>query len=149
MATRLVDSFIRMQQKRLSRRGFLAKLGGVTAGLALTMVGAGPVAKRVQAAPCCPTPYCVGCPGVPGCPGGCTVAGVPTICCDQGSVGSTNTIHQCQLCTGCGGGSCYCEFDTGTPCPLDRWEGSQANATRLRTPSIAAVESHRGVVTPR
>ncbi len=121
MATRLVDQFIRMQEKRLSRRGFLAKLGGVTAGLALMLVGAGSLAKRVQAAQCCQNPLC-GTGLFPPCTGGgatcptiCSGGGT-NVCCDQGQVGSTNTEHQCQTCN-CGPtGVCVCEFDTGIPC---------------------------------
>ncbi len=119
MAARVMDSIVRVQQKRLSRRGFLAKLGGVTGALALAMVGAGAMAKRVQAQQCCPGPACMGCPPTIGCPMNCTVNGAPTICCDTGYVGATETIHQCQHCTGCtgGGGTCYCEYDTGNSCP--------------------------------
>ncbi len=120
MATRLVDQFIRMQEKRLSRRGFLAKLGGVTAGLALTLVGEHALTRRshAQSVGCCPTPRCVGCPPTIGCPTGCTVNGTPTVCCDTGYIGATETIHQCQQCILCGiPGTCWCEYDTGNSCP--------------------------------
>ena len=108
-------------ERDLSRRGFLALAGKVTAALGLAMAGAASMPRRVFAASCCPSPpgLCTGCPPTIGCPPTCTVSGVPTICCDTGVVGATNTIHQCQLCLcgGGGGGNCYCEYDTGNGCP--------------------------------
>ncbi len=112
-----MSKLLEWQERRLSRRGFLAKVGGVTAGIGLVMAGAAAMPRIAHATPCCPVPACAGCPGPPGCPGGCTVAGAPTLCCDANQVGSTNTLHQCLRCTNCGISDCYCEYDTGDPCP--------------------------------
>ena len=105
-------------ERDLSRRGFLALAGKVTAALGLAMAGAASMPRRVLAASCCPLPACTGCPPTIGCPPTCVVSGVPTICCDTGVVGSTNTLHQCQFCQCAGApGDCYCEYDTGNGCP--------------------------------
>lgn len=108
----------------LSRRGFMALAGKVTAALGLAMVGAGTMPQRVMAGTCCTGTPC-GAGGNPPCGGGgascpptCTVYGAPNVCCDSGYVGATNTLHQCLTCNcaGVGGGICICESDTGTPC---------------------------------
>src|SRR3989304_408736 len=96
--------------KRQSRRGFAA------------MVGARGMPRRVFAGQCCSgTPKCGTGPfgpctgGGATCPVGCT-GGATHVCCDQGYVGATNTVHQCLECTCLGLGTCWCEFDTGVPC---------------------------------
>lgn len=101
----------------MSRRGFMAKMGRVVAGIGIAMVGGAALPKRAYADQCCPNPLCGSCPN-----GGCNnvvciAVGSPTICCDASSVTSTYTIHQCQLCNCAVFGNCYCELDTGTPCP--------------------------------
>ncbi len=118
MSTEMTDRLLNLQEKRLSRRGFLAKVGGVAAGVGLLMAGASMMPRRVMALNCCPNLCPAGCPPTTGCPTNCTVNGAPTVCCDTGLIGSTETLHQCQHCTNCTGfGPCYCEYDTGNPCP--------------------------------
>ncbi len=120
MSTRATDRLLDLQEEHFSRRGFLAKLGGVAAGLGLVMAGAGMMPRRVMAAHgCCANKCPAGCPPTIGCPTNCTVNGAPTVCCDTGHIGATETIHLCQQCTNClvGGGPCFCEYDTGNACP--------------------------------
>lgn len=118
MTTRLTDGLLSWQEQRLSRRGFMAKMGRVAAGIGLVMAGAAALPARVYAGACCPTPACSGCPSTIGCPTNCTVNGNPTVCCDTGYIGATETVHQCQQCTMCQiAGTCYCEVDTGNACP--------------------------------
>ncbi len=119
MSTRATDRLLNLQEEHFSRRGFLARVGGVAAGLGLIMAGAAMMPRRVMAGPCCPGPVCGGCPGTIGCPSNCTVNGAPTVCCDSGHVGATETLHQCQSCINCTGpvGFCWCEYDTGNACP--------------------------------
>lgn len=119
MTTKLTEGLLDWQERRMSRRGFMAKMGRVAAGIGLVMVGAAAMPLRAHANNCCSNLCGAGCPGTIGCPSGCTVNGNPTLCCDSGAVGSTNTVHQCQQCTSCSGpgGVCYCEYDTGNSCP--------------------------------
>ncbi len=119
MSSKVTERLLRMQEDRLSRRGFLAKLGGVAAGLGLVMAGAATMPRIAMAAVCCVGTPCgnIGFPCLGGgaaCPAGC-MGGGTNVCCDMGAVGSTNTVHQCQTCT-CGVTQCVCEFDSGVPC---------------------------------
>lgn len=116
--TELTGKLIDRTERGLSRRGFLALAGKLTGALGLAMVGASAMPRRVMAQVCCPAPPCTGCPPTIGCPSpACTVSGVPTVCCDTGYVGATETLHQCQYCDCSPAGSCYCEYDTGNSCP--------------------------------
>ncbi len=120
MSNKVTQRLLSMQEDRLSRRGLLAKFGGVAAGLGLVMTGAAAMPRIAMAAACCVGVPC-GTGGFPPCTGGgatCPIGcmgGGTNVCCDRGAVGSTNTVHQCQTCT-CGGPICVCEFDSGVPC---------------------------------
>ena len=118
----LTEKELSWLEKRQSRRGFVALCGKVVTALGLAMAGAHGMPRRVFAGLCCTgTPKCGTGPfgpctgGGATCPVGCT-GGATHVCCDQGYVGATNTVHQCLECS-CGGlGTCWCEFDTGVPC---------------------------------
>jgi hypothetical protein len=106
--------------RNMSRRGFMALAGKVVAALGVGMAGAGWWNVREAWAGMCCTglPFCVNCPPTGGCPAPtCTAVGSPTVCCDTGYIGATDTIHQCQVCDCQGVGNCLCEYDTGNSCP--------------------------------
>lgn len=114
---RLNEGLMDWMQKHQSRRGFLATLGKVSLGIGLAMAGAAAMPTRVFAAQCCQGPLCTGaqaCAGI-GCNAACTTGGT-YVCCDKGGVGSTGTVHSCQICYCPGMPQCDCESDTGVPC---------------------------------
>jgi hypothetical protein len=117
MSERIVERIVNRMQRRQSRRGFLATCGKVSLAIGAALAGVHLTPRRTYADPCCGGNPCGNCPPTPGCPPGTSVQGVPYVCCDTGHVGSTNTVHQCWVCTGGPGGPCECEYDTGTPCP--------------------------------